>query len=185
MLLGIVATCLENPGTPSSGSRGRTQKMNKKLISSCFYDRFSIIPAVIRCYFRRQNPKLTTKSTSCPAGGVNFPVFTANAARTSPRPSTPLRSSILVRGQGSCLLSDHSRASHRSLFTLHGSRFPLHPSPFTLHVSRFPLHPSPFTAYWNEFQTMSGLSVFRALSSALRHSNLGNISPDFPRIEVS
>jgi len=89
MLLGIAATIFVNCETPSSGSRGRTQKMNKKLISSCYYGRFPLISAVIRCYFRRQNPKLTIKSTCCLVGGANFPVLTANAAGIYTPPFTP------------------------------------------------------------------------------------------------
>jgi len=148
MLPGIVEKGFGNSGTPSSASRGRSRNMGNKIVSYCYYGRFSITPAVIRCYFRRQNLKLTIKSTCCPAGGVNFPVLTANAARTSPRPSTPIRSSIRAQVDWNTSAVLHStfcgstvcfaQASLRSLF-------PLHPSPFTLHSSLLTLHGSRIT----------------------------------------
>ena len=136
MLPGIAAITFENSGTPSPGNRRMKPQMNKKPISSCFHCIFSIIPAVIRCYFTRQNPKLTTISTCCLIGEANFLVFTVNTARTSPRPSTQLRSPIRVQGQRSRLLTDHSPLS---AFAVHPSLPRCAGSPFTAHGSRFTL----------------------------------------------
>jgi len=105
MLPEIVATTFTYPTNLSPGGRMRSQRMNKKLISSCFHCRFSITPAVIRCYFTRQNPKLITKSTCCLIGGENFPVLTAKYRGNLSAPRT-------VAG---------------SRFTLHGSRLTIHP----------------------------------------------------------
>jgi len=68
---------------------------------SKFYILHSTFALFPRCYpllFQKIKPQKPTKSTCWRIRRLNFPVFTATTARTRPRPSTPLPSSIRFRG---------------------------------------------------------------------------------------
>jgi len=114
--------------------------MNKKLISSCFYGRFPITPAVIRCYFGKGSQKKLIKSTRCRIGELNFPVLTANTAKAYPPPSTRCAPRSLsgtrevaappITPAPRTVRCSHPRALPR---VSRGSRF----APFTLHSSPY------------------------------------------------
>jgi len=124
---------------------------------------------------------------------VNFPVLTANAARTSPRrsflPFYPFFCFIFAFFPFYfCLFTfsafplprlapfavHTSLTPHSSPFTLHCSRFTLHSlhsSPFTPHPSLFTLHPSPFTLHPSPFTLHPSPFTFHCSRFTVSHLN--------------